>query len=616
MYNRYTKYLFLVLAIVLLPAKGFCTKISGGTTLYLDVSAIWQNGTSFSAEFKQKGNNSTTTVPMSKVSNETYVWQVTAPTGTWDYIIFHCHSTGTSQDKQSYQIEWCGTYPLFYITAEDNGQSFPSSEGGLWLNYLPIPNILPSDVDSIVISNVCIDETGTLQLEPFTNDEFINYQWLEYHNGSWSRILSRDARTTVNLPFLQHDTVYYYFKGVRLFNNMIPNPDFEQGNTDFTSDYTYVSPDYNALFPAGLYTIADDIGKVHSMHPLGGYDHTHGDGNGHLMGVNGGPDPSKRVWFVTLNNIKQNTDYVFSAWVMDWGKSSFAELQFSINGEVQGGIVSPSGGEYVWTQLYTYWNSGNATSAEITLLDLQTAGGGNDFAIDDIFFGEVAEYSCLHKVCVRDCSNPCPSPKDSTEQVTLCDTLLPYQWYGRNLTADGLYYDTLRNAQLCDSIRFTLQLSVITCEQPEPPEPPEPPIDSTTCAPDVIYAKWTNVLFCDNSADKYVGYQWYNNDTLLEGEEKQYLYLPEGMSGTFSVRLTLTDGSHEWACAVDYAQIPRSADIPYDQTTKVRVCDTNGRVFYTGVWADIPYIRASLPHGIYIVFLQTNDVVQVNKWIL
>jgi hypothetical protein len=598
-----------MLAIVLLPTKGLCTKISGGTTLYLDVSAIWSNGTSFSAEFEQEGNSNTTTVPMSKVSNEDYVWQVTAPSGTWDYIRFHCLTTGASQGQQSCKIEWCGTYPLFYITAEDNGSIFSESEGGLWLNYLPIPNAFPSKVDTIVISDVCIDETKILRLNPFSNDEFVNFQWFDYRSGKWSRVLSRDARTTVNLPNIQNDTVYYYFKGIRLVNNQIPNPDFEQGNTGFNSDYTYATPSSGALFPEGIYTITEDIANVHGK-PKGGYDHTYGDGTGHLMGVNGGPDPSKRVWFTTINNIKPNTDYVFSVWVMDWGGYTPAELQFSINNEVLGGIVSPSGGMYYWTQLYTYWNSGNATSAEITLLDLQVAGGGNDFAIDDIFFGEVEEYSCLHKVCLRDCSNPCPTPKDSTEYVTICDTLLPYPWHGRDLSAEGLYYDTLRNAQLCDSIRFTLQLSVITCE------PPEPPIDSTTCVPDIIYAKWTNVLFCDNSADRYVGYQWYNNDILLEGEEKQYLYLPEGMSGTFSVKLTLTDGSHEWACAVDYAQIPRSADVPYDQTTKVRVCDTNGRVFFTGVWTDIPDIKASLPHGIYIVFLETNDVVQVSKWIL
>lgn len=707
MTNKYTKYILLFIVIIFCSVKGLCTTISGGTILYLDVSLAWSNYISFSAEFTQKESDNSNVVQMTKVPDDTYVWEVTAPSGVWDYVSFRCHNSGNNQIKeQTNRLEWCGSYPLFHILCEEGGGCSQSEDGGFWLNFLPMPIGAPTSADSVAVSEVCLEEIGTLQINPFTQDEFVNLQWFDYHNGTWSRIVSRDARMTVNLPDLRNDTVYYLFKGVRLVNNLVPNPDFEQGNTGFVSDYTYVAPTIDALFLTGLYTITDDIGKVHSMHPLGGYDHTYGDGRGHSMAFNGGNDPSKRVWTITIDNITPNTTYVFSAWVMAWADGNLAQLQFSVNGEVLGGVVSPSGGEYMWTQLYTYWNSGNATNATITLLDFQTAGGGNDFAIDDIFFSEVEEYSCLHKVCVKhcdecsvsishienvevDCENgtyalqgevrfdnpegdlsivvdnnaplifnnptsplqfkvdnlpvdyesgnthsiavsfssdntcsdnriftvpicpkPCPTPKDSAEYITLCDTLLPFLWHRQSLIGERIYYDTLHNAQMCDSIRFELHLSIKTCV------PPEPPIEPTACIPDMIYAKWTNVLFCDNSSQKYVGYQWYNNDMLIEGERKQYLYIPDGLSGTFSVQLTMDDGTTEWACPLDYSEIPRSADIPYDQQSRVHVCDTNGRQLYTGFGDNLIGIRSRLPHGIYIVYIQTENETQVSKWIL
>ena len=707
MNNRFIKYSFLISLIILCHIEGFCTVITGGTMLYLDVSSAWSGYTSFSAEFSVNGNSSTSVVQMSQVPNEAYVWEVTAPIGVWDYVTFRCHNNGINQiEKQTDRLEWCGSYTLFRVLCEEGGECSQSAEGGLWLNFLPMPVGQPTTADSIAVSEVCVEENDTLQINPFTEDEFVNLQWFDYHNGTWSRIPTRDARTTVILPDLNNDTVYYYFEGVRLVNNLVPNPDFEQGNTGFVSDYPYVAPTTNSLGPEGVYTITDDIGKVHSMHPLGGYDHTYGNSTGHSMAFNGGPDPTKRVWSVSIDNIKPNTNYVFSAWVMAWASGNLAQLQFSVNGEVLGGVVSPSGGEYVWTQLYTYWNSGNATNATITLLNFQTAGGGNDFAIDDVFFSEVEEYSCLHKVCVKhcnecsvrfskieqtniDCENgtytlqgevhfenpmgelsiavddttlliftnpvspllfrfenlyvdyesekthsisaafsednicsdnlnftapicqePCPTPKDSFEYISVCDTLLPFLWHGQDITEEKMYYDTLHNNQMCDSILFQLQFSIEKCT---PPEPPEPPIEPVTCIAGLIYAKWTNVLFCDNSSNLYVGYQWYNNGAIIEGQTKQYLYIPEGLSGMFSVKLSLKDGSTEWACPLDYSEIPRSADIPYNKTSKIRLYDSRGRLVYTGSMENINAIYNELPHGIYIIFTETDNIIQTNK---
>ncbi len=75
----------------------------------------------------------------------------------------------------------------------------------------------------------------------------------------------------------------------------------------------------------------------------------------------------------------------------------------------------------------------------------------------------------------------CPEPVyAANENVTVCDTLLPYRWRGHTCMHQGTYYDTLyttlSNGLKCDSVYYTLNLTVEHCEAPhvDPPEPPRP----------------------------------------------------------------------------------------------------------------------------------------------
>ena len=74
-----------------------------------------------------------------------------------------------------------------------------------------------------------------------------------------------------------------------------------------------------------------------------------------------------------------------------------------------------------------------------------------------------------------------------------------------------------------------------------------------------IYSKWTDVLLIDNAEGKYTGYQWFENGLALDGQTDQTLYLPEGMSGTYTCLLT-TDEGQFYTCEYAFADIPRSAD--------------------------------------------------------
>lgn len=60
-------------------------------------------------------------------------------------------------------------------------------------------------------------------------------------------------------------------------------------------------------------------------------------------------------------------------------------IEFSINGSPVGTATAPAS-TGVWQPFAADWNSGASTSATITIVDLNTAFSGNDFALDDISF--------------------------------------------------------------------------------------------------------------------------------------------------------------------------------------------------------------------------------------
>jgi hypothetical protein len=74
---------------------------------------------------------------------------------------------------------------------------------------------------------------------------------------------------------------------------------------------------------------------------------------------------------------------------VDYASGSFARLQLKINGSPVGTGVIPAnspGNGGAW-QNYTFnWNSSSSVSATLSLYDLDTDTGGNDFSLDDISF--------------------------------------------------------------------------------------------------------------------------------------------------------------------------------------------------------------------------------------
>ncbi|MCP3930892.1 MAG: T9SS type B sorting domain-containing protein [Bacteroidetes bacterium] len=169
--------------------------------------------------------------------------------------------------------------------------------------------------------------------------------------------------------------------------NLIINGDFEQGNSDFQTDYIF-GPSYSpvgqfgVLSEEGTYTVIADPNEAHS-HFASCSDHTSGTGN--MLLVNGSYTPNESIWCQSVP-VQPNTDYLFSAWVNSVVLVNPAVLQFSINGNLLDVPLYAPFGTCTWTEFTAFWNSGANNTAEICISNQNTEGGGNDFALDDIFF--------------------------------------------------------------------------------------------------------------------------------------------------------------------------------------------------------------------------------------
>ena len=163
-------------------------------------------------------------------------------------------------------------------------------------------------------------------------------------------------------------------------SNLVTNGNFESGNTSFSSSYGYNPGNLN---PEGKYDINTNPRNTHTNFAICG-DHTTGSGN--MMVVNGASVAGVTVWCGTVA-VATNSTYTFSTWVASVHPSSPAILQFSINGVNLGSTFTASSTTCNWQQFCEMWSSGSNTSANICIVNQNTAAAGNDFALDDIQMG-------------------------------------------------------------------------------------------------------------------------------------------------------------------------------------------------------------------------------------
>ncbi|MET0394277.1 MAG: LamG-like jellyroll fold domain-containing protein [Chitinophagaceae bacterium] len=197
----------------------------------------------------------------------------------------------------------------------------------------------------------------------------------------WSPVTYLDNPASPNPVTSAPEDITYYLTAQVTGSNLIVNGDFTQGNTGFTSGYTHSMPNTNE----GQYFIGTNPRAWNGGMSACG-DHTSGTGN--MMMVNGSPVTDVNVWRQTVT-VTPNTNYAFSTWIQSVFPSNPAQLQFSINGNNIGNLITATVPVCNWAQFYTTWNSGNSTSAVISIVNKNTVLTGNDFALDDISFAPV-----------------------------------------------------------------------------------------------------------------------------------------------------------------------------------------------------------------------------------
>lgn len=200
--------------------------------------------------------------------------------------------------------------------------------------------------------------------------------------------------------------------------NLIVNGDFSAGDTGFSTDYIFTA-DNTAAKAQKMYGI---VSNPNTWEPdfSNCSDRSASD---NLMFIADGSITStgnERVWNQTITNLKTNTDYIFSYWVQSVAALSPAQLESQIN-TVAIGIATAPATACGWIRVFYRWNSGASTTAELTLINRNTAGPGNDFALDEMSFSEAIICNISKQVTVT--VNPILTPTFSfTTTYNVADT--------------------------------------------------------------------------------------------------------------------------------------------------------------------------------------------------
>jgi hypothetical protein len=230
---------------------------------------------------------------------------------------------------------------------------------------LKAPPLCP---DANAGSDVSITCGGSTTLGAADN---INYTY------SWSPSTGLSSSTVYN-PVASPGATTTYTLTMTPKTNMLVNGDFENGNTGFSSDYSYP-------FASGVsvYTVASSASAIYpwwcNTSPASGSNMLIGDGaiwNG------------ERVWYQTVS-VQPNSLYSFSGKFLNLfstGGANDPNIVVKINGN-DIALQTLSFGSCGWQTVSGSWNSGSATSATVAIYadpTTQNAGWGNDFAIDDL----------------------------------------------------------------------------------------------------------------------------------------------------------------------------------------------------------------------------------------
>ncbi|MDD3286072.1 MAG: hypothetical protein PHI14_01080, partial [Bacteroidales bacterium] len=224
-------------------------------------------------------------------------------------------------------------------------------------------NILPSD--TIIYSNNPVQ----IQLSITTGSDSIR----------WFPSIGLSNDTISNPIAIVNNTTQYIVEAYYLIDsNLVYNGDFELGNTGFLTQYNYWT---SGGFVFGNYMITTNANTV-----SGGF--TPCNNGGKYMVLDGIGTPNT-YFFQSTVNVEPNTLYEFSVQSVflaftELSSSYYPRLKYYINNQQLGGVDVISNYNCNWHTFKYKWYSGTNTTATLRVVDDNTDGGGNDFAVDNI----------------------------------------------------------------------------------------------------------------------------------------------------------------------------------------------------------------------------------------
>lgn len=364
-----------------------------------------------------------------------------------------------------------------------------------------------------------------------------------------------------------------------LYNNLMKNGSFENNPPDgFQSDYTYVgywNPNYyyenNAYSPKysnNCWAITQNAHyfwyKKQGSNEYGFADIKPYHGNYYAIFDAGKSGDAWRA--TTVENpglkLKKDTTYIFSYYAaypnLKWNDSP-AKLQFVIEYDDEHGMTQ-----------------------RVPLTKVLDLGTFNDHK--------------WHNDSIQ-WKSPCNSDYVS---ISVYDANSATN--GNDFCLDYILFQQKYNDEIITTVRDTFYVKTVDCVEPDPEH-----------CDNLVIAKWNNVVFVDNTGDKYTGYQWYRDGKEIPGATSQFYYSDTELSGKFMVKLTTHDGSRFFSCEQDFSVLPHSADIATQRAPqRVRVYNMSGELQFEG-----EKNTHRLRPGCYIVqLIEGNQTITTHKLII
>jgi gliding motility-associated-like protein len=308
-----------------------------------------------------------------------------------------------------------------------------------------------------------------------------------------------------NILMMKKNCILFFIISILFSNlysqNLINNGDFEFGGAvGFTApNYFQINAPFSGVSAPGQYAITTNPFPVNTSNFINGADHT---GAGNMMVVDGSNNSSDVFYSVgnlttDLCTLTIGSNYSFSFWVKSVSSNvidpstqpniiaNFVNATVTVN-PTNNVVGLPIAG---WQKI-TYFFTATSSCVIISLSDLNTSLGGNDFAIDDL---ELKEVLCTPPILtINDPAAVCaPATVDitSTTDVIIANNGILSYWEDASSTVPLASPDKIEKGGIyfikstlgaCSDIK---QVEVIINEPISPGFPEDIPVCFNTIAP-------------------------------------------------------------------------------------------------------------------------------------